>query len=608
MKKLGISTPLFLIFTLLVQVGFSAAPLSPKTLDAGGDIIGGASDDIAGGASVFVFRGPRKKPHNRNSFRQSAFKRQAQAKVETRRKRINQSAALAKSGASSKTTTKPSSLEKQAETTAVAGQKLLAQKNYDQAEAKFTLARKLHPANQTAKEGLAAVFMGRGDNSFAAKDYKTAAAFYERSLGFDGQNADAYASLGESYDELEIQDKAAFAYENALRLNPALDSLVPTLGLMFYEAKNYPKAEKYLGEALIVSPGNTDLQNTYGLSLMKQNKNNEAITAFQNAAQLLPTFADAHNNLGEVYDKLGRSSEAQVAYNEAIRLNANYPEPYYNLGVASYNREQYPDAAKFYEKAIELRPDFVDARNNLADTYRQMEKFDLAVATYKTIVPYTPNDPELYSKYGYCEGKNKNWDESARLLEKAQELDGGANAADDNTNIAWAYNNSGRAAQKNKDETKATQSFTKGKEAGQKATEKDATSASAKFNLGDSLTSLNEPAAAAVVLREALTLRPGWAEAHNNLGLALNLAGDLTGASSEFRSATGINNNFVGAFANLAIVEYKRGNKKEGQKAASRVKQLNPSFATQLESYVATYVLNKVQQKVKDKIRDKLPF
>ena len=617
MKQFGSSTALFLIFALFVQTSFSASLAvvllpSAAALDSGSEIVGGASDDIAAGASVFVFRGSRKKPHTRNSFRKSAFKRQESAKVETRQKRINQSANLAAKRVNNSTSSKSSSLERQAEAMVVAGQKLLAQKNYDQAELKFNQARKLNPNSQTAKDGLASLFMERGDQSFAAGDFKTAATFYERSLGFNGQNADAYASLGESYDQLDAEDKAATAYENALRLNPALDSLVPTLGLMFYEAENYPKAEKYLGQALITSPGNTDLQNTYGLALMKQNKNDEAIAAFQNAAQLLPTFADAHNNLGEIYDKLGRGKEAEAEYKEAIRVNPNFPEPYFNLGVASYNREQYPEAAQYYEKAVQLKPDFVDAMINLADTYRQMEKFDSAVATYKTIVPFEPNNPELYSKYGYCEGRNKNWEESAQLLEKANQLDAGANAADDNTNVAWAYNNGGRAAQKNKDDAKAKEDFGKGKDAAQKAAEKDPNSASAKFNLGDSLTSLGETEAAVAVLKAVLGLRPDWAEAHNNLGLALNLAGDLAGASGEFRNATNINNSFVGAFANLAIIEYKRGNKKEGQKAAGRVKELNPTYAAQLDSYVATYVLNRVQQKVKketvDKVRGKLPF
>lgn len=216
MKRLNISTALFLIFMLLVQTSLASSvntiahPYS-AILDAGGDIIGGASDDIAGGASVFVFRGSRKKPHSKNSSRLSAFKRLPGAKVATREKRLNQSAALAKNRTGQNTAAKPGSLEKQAETLALAGQKLLAQKKYDQAELKFTQARRLNPNNQTAKEGLAGVLMARGDKSFAEKDYKTAASFYERSLGFDGQNADAYASLGESYDELEIQDKAALA-------------------------------------------------------------------------------------------------------------------------------------------------------------------------------------------------------------------------------------------------------------------------------------------------------------------------------------------------------------------------------------------------------------
>lgn len=609
MKKSAVLTASLLVLTLVLQTTLLSLTSLSVARDSGGDIVGGASDDIASGSSVFVFKGSKKKPHVRNSFRKASFQRTAQTKTETRTKRVALSQRIAQKRQKPAATpnTRVPSLERQSMTAALAGQKFLDAKNYDQAEAKFREARRLNAKNELATSGLAATFVGRGDKAFAAKDFKTAAAFYEQSLGFDGKNADAYASLGESYDELDMSDKAALAYENAYRLNPELNSFIPALAELFYKAENYPKAEIYIREALVLTPGDADLQNTHGLVLYKLNKTDDALAAFQNAAQLQPSFAEAHYNLGEVYDRLNRENEATASYKEAMRQNPQLAEPYYGLGVMAYNRERYGESVDFYQKAIELKPDFVEARNNLADAFRQLEKFPEAVAVYKTIVPYTPNDPELFSKYGYCEGKANNWGEASKQLEKTVELENGSNA-DDYSNVAWAHNNAGRNAQKRSDEPAAKASFAKAKEAGQKATEKDPNSSAAKFNLGDALTALGEAAVAVTVLRAALGLRPGWAEAHNNLGLALFLAGEQDAAAGELRRATTINNSFVAAFANLAVVETKRGNKKEAERAKGRVKQLNPTMAKALDNFIAQRLINFGTNKIKNEIKKKVPL
>lgn len=616
-----------LIFSLLAQTVFSAKLI----VDAGDDIVGGASDDIASGSSVFVFRGSKKQPHVRNAFRKKSYQRTTGDRTLARSKRIKQNGeAMAinnsavpknnsktgKARARTKTARVPPK-EKLADTLARDGQKFLDQKNYEQAERTFKLARVQNRDHEAAKKGLVQLYTMRGDELFEKADYQQAAAFYEQALGLDATVATTFADMGDAYDALNQSDKAIFAYENALRLDSSLESsLVPTLAVLYYEAQNLPQAEKYASRAINLNPGEADLQNTYGLILYKQKRNAEALAAFQAAVQQLPSFAEAHYNMGEVFDALGNDADAVAAYREAIRLDPKLPEPYYGLGVAFYNREQYPEAAQNYEKAIELKPDFVEARKNLADAYRQMEKYDQATTVYATIVPYEPNNSELFNKYGYCAGKAKDWNKSAEVLEKAAALDNGG-TADDYTNIAWAYNNGGRDAAKAKDEPRAKESFAKGREAGQKAVEKDPQSASAKFNLGDALMQTGENAAAVEVLRAAVGLRSDWAEAYNNLGLALDAHNDLNGAAAELRNAIRFKNNFVSAHANLAIVELKRGNKKEAQKEMEIVKSLNPNFSAQLSSYVNTYLSpavlkqrakQKIKEKTVDKVRSKIPF
>lgn len=612
---------IFIAVLLILQLAVGGVATFALMADANNDIVGGASDDIAGGSSVFVFKVPKKQPHMRSSARSKAvFKRTIAAKIEARRKRQQETLALARNRAKSPNNNNSAvgfkaraprvvPKEKQAETLALAGRKLLDAKNFAGAEAKFKQARALNPNNQDAAIGLLAAYIARGDQAFAAKDFKTAAATYELALGLDADNAEVYAAMGEAYDQLEQPGKAILAYENAYKRGKELNSLVPTIAALSYETGDYARAATYYETALKSDPKDAELNNSLGLALTKQDKTLEAIAAFQRAIQILPQFAEAHYNLGEVYDKTNREKEAVAEYQEAIRQDPSFAEPHYGLGVIAYNRERYAESVPHYEKAILLKPNYTDAKNNLADALRQQEKFAEAVAVYKTIVPETPSDPVLYSKYGYCAGKANDWNESAKLLEKSAELDG---TADDTANVAWAYNNAGRKAAKEKNQELAKQNHQKAKENAEKAQQKDPKSASAKFNLGDSLTALGEATLAVAAFRGALGLKSNWAEAHNGLGLALIAAGDLAGASGEFRSATGINNSFVGAFANLAIVESKRGNKKEAEKAKARVKQLNPKMAAALDSYIAQYLMNRVEQKVREKtvnkIKNKIPL
>jgi Flp pilus assembly protein TadD len=58
-------------------------------------------------------------------------------------------------------------------------------------------------------------------------------------------------------------------------------------------------------------------------------------------------------------------------------------------------------------------------------------------------------------------------------------------------------------------------------------------------------------------LREALRIRPDFAEAHNNLGVVLAGRGDLTGAVGEFTEATRIDPNYQAAQGNLSAVRAK---------------------------------------------------
>jgi Flp pilus assembly protein TadD len=60
---------------------------------------------------------------------------------------------------------------------------------------------------------------------------------------------------------------------------------------------------------------------------------------------------------------------------------------------------------------------------------------------------------------------------------------------------------------------------------------------------------------AATELREAISLLPSSAEAHNDLGVALASENDVAGAAAQFRRAVVLNPDFVEARRNLTAAE-----------------------------------------------------
>jgi len=83
-------------------------------------------------------------------------------------------------------------------------------------------------------------------------------------------------------------------------------------------------------------------------------------------------------------------------------------------------------------------------------------------------------------------------------------------------------------------------------------------------NLGICLTGLGELPEAVASLREALRLRPHFADALSNLGLALRFMGQLDEAAACFDQALRYNPAHLSAHANRAMFRLLRGNFKEG--------------------------------------------
>lgn len=550
------------------------------------DIIGGSRDQIAGGSSVFVAVGSRK-PHSRSGFRSASVVRTVQVRTEYRRKRLVQSREIAKTSPRiiPKLPVPPKNNAKemaayQASVEMTRGANVyLSQNQLQKAGEQFFEAITLKPDNVEAKVGLAKVYEARGDAEYETQNYENAIALYEKGLEYDKENADLYAALGDSYEAFaqtpgapsDTFRRALESYETALRINPKLTSLKSPLGILHLAAGNNEKAAEYLRDALRETPDDAKAQDAYGIALYKLERYNEALDELRKAADKNTANATTFYYLGETYDRFDREKEAIEAYNRAVQIDPKYAEAYFDLGVAYYNRGQYENAAENYRKVVALKSSYTEARLNLADTLQKLERYNDAINQYQVVLSIKPDDASVLTKFGYAQGKTRNWKRAAELLTVAAEKEPTAAHL---TNLAWAHN--------------GDKNFAAAKASAQKALQSDNKFAAAYFNLGIAQANLKEFRDAEASFKQALSLKKDWADAHNNLGFVYMNLNEWEKAAETLSKSVEADPKFAAARFNLGVAEIKRGKVKNAERERDALVNLNSALAVQLDAIIKT--------------------
>jgi tetratricopeptide (TPR) repeat protein len=596
----------FFSSTVLLSISLSTIFVFPQ------DIV--ASDDITGGASVFVFRKSRKEPqekaagramragggrgkagHNRYDSQLAANRKRHAAQT-----KVNPTV-LAKSRAPQRNAKTTSS----AALTAKAAASLEA-KQVDQAIAAYREAMRSDPKNDEARFGLSDALVAKGIDVAGDTNNAAATVYLEEAIALDPKNDIAYAKLGEIYDAKNDDVKARANFEKALAINPELSTLYVPLGVSYVNGGEIAKAELALQNAEKRGVADAEFYNLKGMALYKQNKNSEAMTAFEKALSMDGRNATARYYRAAILDRNNQPDQSLVAYRETLSIAPDYAPAWFDMGVVEYNRGDYPAAEKAYKEAIRIDPDYYQAHANLASTYRQMERYPEANAEYKLAEVGIKDSPDLYSEWGYCLGKTNEWDKSVVRLEQARKLS--PNAVDD-TNVGWGYYNSAQADKQNKKDAEANAKLQKGRESLQAAVQKDPKLDAAYMNLGSTNNALGDFEAAVAALNIALSLRRDWVIAINQLGLGYRGLNNLSAAIAQFNRVVTLDGNNVAGLFNLGSAQSASGDKKGAKKTQERLRKLNPALADQLGNVIAGKLIDAGTNEIKKKIPiPRLPF
>jgi Flp pilus assembly protein TadD/peroxiredoxin len=197
----------------------------------------------------------------------------------------------------------------------------------------------------------------------------------------------------------------------------------------------------------------------------------------------------------------GYLEPAAASFKQVIAGKPDDPEAYYNLGTLELRRSAFQESGKYLEQAVKLRPNYPEAWNNLGMLAAQQGKSEDAVRNFQESLRLKPDYVTALLNLGNLYRRQRSFDEAEKLLTRAFELQ--PDDAETNYSVGMFY------AQQQKPQAKD-------------------------------------------YLEKAISLRPGYADALNNLGVLLVREERYREAEEKFRSCIRTAPNFDQAYLNLA--------------------------------------------------------
>lgn len=156
----------------------------------------------------------------------------------------------------------------------------------------------------------------------------------------DRSRARIYLDQGKELYHNDEDEKAAEAFQQAIKLDPELG-----------------EAHFRLGLALAAVGKEQEAEEAY----------KKAIEKYKKYLQTNGKDAEAHYNLGQTYAGLHLYSEAVREYRQATQLNSDDADMYYDLGTALTKLAQYDEAASAFSRSLEIDPENYRAEDALEE-------------------------------------------------------------------------------------------------------------------------------------------------------------------------------------------------------------------------------------------------
>ncbi|WP_158934133.1 tetratricopeptide repeat protein [Burkholderia sp. S171] len=283
--------------------------------------------------------------------------------------------------------------------------------------------------------------------------------------------------------------------------------------LDLHQAGHMAEAESGYRAILKERPDHVDALHYLGVLLHQRGDNEDAATLLDRALGLAPGGSACWSNRGLVATALGDLPHAVACYERALAIDPAFANARNNLGTALQKQGRFDESIEQLELLLAQDPDFIDARLNLGSTLASAKRYDEALAVYREALARDPVNFHAHFGEGNALRELKRFDEAVASLHRALAL--------------------------------KPDHF------------------EANVNLGTTLGLFGKFVEAEAQYRRALTLRDD-PQIHVCVGAAIGSQGRFEEEEPHYRRALELAPDHADAQHNLALLELRRGNFREG--------------------------------------------
>jgi len=228
-----------------------------------------------------------------------------------------------------------------------AGQILLNQKNYLEAQKEYEQILEIKPQFAPALDGLSTALIGQ-------RKFDQAENVLRQQVAADPQNVAVHSRLGNLYMASQRYDDAIAEFSQALQINPNDGEARRDLAGAAALAKKYDIAEKLYREVAQAEPRNADARFALGTVLMNQRKFPESEAALLEAVNLDPDLADAFGNLAIAASENHHYELALKALDVRAKSVPENPGTYFLRATCYDHLKAFKQASENYRKFLEV--------------------------------------------------------------------------------------------------------------------------------------------------------------------------------------------------------------------------------------------------------------
>jgi tetratricopeptide (TPR) repeat protein len=420
--------------------------------------------------------------------------------------------------------------------------------------------------------------------ALAAKtELHDAIAAFRRAIALDPEYGRAYSNLGSALAVSGDYAEAVVVFEKALGLEPNSLGAHFNLGMALREKGDLKPALLHLGHVIDGDPTNALVRYELGQTLRQIGDLDGAVASLEKAIEIDPEMREGYYALGvalrqqsaaalktgpsapetspadapyrsaqEAIER-GELAVAQEQLNEALRLDEAHADAHSALGYVLGQQGEFSAALAHLERAVALAPDSAPGHYNLGVALWYSGSKDRARAELRRCVELDPAAGGSYALLGTARRERGDLEGARAALQRAIALLPPTAAV--YVDLGITYLGAGELDK-----------------------------ALGQFEAGLNLPSPARPTpdwdSATTALRQALVESPGRADAHNVQGRMLGRQGiDAAKVLAEFREAVRLRPDFAEAQNNLGLVLIQTGDDEAGIAALREAIRLAPDFA-----------------------------